>query len=312
MKKILFLLTILVNISFQGAIAQHAPIIDMHLHAYMTGEYPEVLNRVTSKMPPETGAEHMRETLAEMERHGIVLGLISGSLAALDRWRAAAPEDVLLSAQFGSAGVDDYGNPLSLDTLRSRYATGHLDWMGEITAQYEGLSPATPELDPYFALAEEMDIPVGIHLGLGPPRTPYTCCPEFRTSLGNPQLLEEVLVRYPDLRIFLAHGGWPYLQETKAILHIYPQVYVDLSVINWTTPREEFHAHLEALIKAGFEDRLMFGSDQWHWPEVIGLAIEGIASAAFLTGEQKRKIFYDNAARFLRLSDEEIARHHGR
>ena len=30
----------------------------------------------------------------------------------------------------------------------------------------------------------------------------------------------------------------------------------------------------------------------------------------FLTKQQKRDIFYDNAARFLRLSNEDIARHH--
>ena len=36
-----------------------------------------------------------------------------------------------------------------------------------------------------------------------------------------------------------------------------------------------------------------------------------IEEAPFLSEEQKRDILYDNAARFLRLSDEEIAAHHG-
>jgi predicted TIM-barrel fold metal-dependent hydrolase len=56
----------------------------------------------------------------------------------------------------------------------------------------------------------------------------------------------------------------------------------------------------------------MFGSDQMMWPETIGIAIETIETAEFLTNEEKRDIFYNNAARFLRLSEEEIARHHGR
>ena len=54
----------------------------------------------------------------------------------------------------------------------------------------------------------------------------------------------------------------------------------------------------------------MFGSDQMVWPEAIGLAIVGIESADFLTEAQKRDIFYNNAARFLRISDEEIRNHH--
>lgn len=45
----------------------------------------------------------------------------------------------------------------------------------------------------------------------------------------------------------------------------------------------------------------MFGSDQMVWPESITLAVEGVDSAAFLTAEQKRAIFHDNAARFLKL-----------
>jgi hypothetical protein len=45
----------------------------------------------------------------------------------------------------------------------------------------------------------------------------------------------------------------------------------------------------------------MFGSDQMLWPEAIGMAVEGIESASFLTHEQKRDIFHDNAARFFRL-----------
>jgi len=54
----------------------------------------------------------------------------------------------------------------------------------------------------------------------------------------------------------------------------------------------------------------MFGSDQMVWPEVIERSIAVIEEAPFLTESQKRDIFYNNAARFLRLSVEEIARHH--
>jgi len=38
-----------------------------------------------------------------------------------------------------------------------------------------------------------------------------------------------------------------------------------------------------------------------EWPETIGFGIERIESAAYLTAEQKRDIFYNNAARFLKL-----------
>ena len=56
-------------------------------------------------------------------------------------------------------------------------------------------------------------------------------------------------------------------------------------------------------MRAGFGKRLMFGSDQMIWPEGIGMAIEGIESAKFLTEEQKRDMFYNNAVRFLGLDE---------
>jgi predicted TIM-barrel fold metal-dependent hydrolase len=48
------------------------------------------------------------------------------------------------------------------------------------------------------------------------------------------------------------------------------------------------------------------------WPHTIEVAIKTVEDAPFLSPQQKRDIFYNNAARFLRLSKEEIARHHGR
>lgn len=55
----------------------------------------------------------------------------------------------------------------------------------------------------------------------------------------------------------------------------------------------------------------MFGSDQMIWSGVIERSIAIIQEAPFLNSQQKRDILYNNAARFLRLSEEEIQRHHG-
>lgn len=76
---------------------------------------------------------------------------------------------------------------------------------------------------------------------------------------------------------------------------------MDTGVIDWYLPRREFHHYLQRLVDAGFASRIMFGSDQMIWPQMIEVAIEGIRSATFLTRQQQRAIFYDNAARFFRL-----------
>jgi uncharacterized protein len=48
-----------------------------------------------------------------------------------------------------------------------------------------------------------------------------------------------------------------------------------------------------------------------NWPGVIEPAIEAIESALFLSEKEKREILFENAARFLRLTPEEIAELHG-
>ena len=95
------------------------------------------------------------------------------------------------------------------------------------------------------------------------------------------------------------------------LLYSHPQLYVDIAVLNWYHPRPDFHRYLRTLVEAGFGKRIMFGTDFVVWPDAIPIAIDSIHSADFLTNEQKRDIFY-NAARFLRLSEAEIAKHHGR
>lgn len=87
------------------------------------------------------------------------------------------------------------------------------------------------------------------------------------------------------------------------MLH-HPQVYAEVGLLQDTRlfPRPEYHGFLRRLIRAGFEDRILFGSD-------AGLAdgISAILEADFLTEQAKRNILCVNAARFLRL-DETLCR----
>lgn len=283
------------------------PIIDMHLHAHL----PDVPAGIPAPCDPQpcTGSssatsssqESLQLTLEQMDRYHIVKGYLSGTdLKILSAWQAEAPGRFI-----ASSFIWEPGSP-TIDLLKQELKAGRLAGVGEIATQYAGIAPNDPALEPYFELAEEMDVPVHIHtLGIG------AHLPGFRSAAGKPLLLEDVFVKHPDLRLFVENAGYPYFDEMIAIMYQYPQLYADLSTITWIIPREAFHDYLKALVRAGLGKRLLFGSDQMRWPEMIGKAVEGITSADFLTEEQKRDIFYNNAARFLRLSDEQIAEHHG-
>ena len=237
-----------------------------------------------------------RESLAALKRLDI-LAVTSGPVEKVETWRKAAPDRIIPALAFGLSDAP------SIQTLRDLHKAGKLAVLGEIGAQYEGVAPNDPRLDPYFALAEELDIPVGIHVGPGPPGATALGITSFRMAAGDPLLLEEVLVKHPNLRLYVMHAGWPNIDHMIALMYAFPQVYVDTAVINYTQPKAEFHRYLRRLVEAGYGDRVMFGSDQMVWPGAIDPAIDAITSADFLTPAQKRAILHDNAARFLRLGD---------
>lgn len=274
------------------------PIIDMHMHTGLPHKVPAGTPALCRPEPCEGDGqatvdptELMKKTMEAMERYNIVKGFLSGvDFAVVQQWKKVAPERFIASPFILKATKSE------LEKLRSEYTAGRFSGMGEIGTQLNGIPPNHTSLEPYFKLAEEFDLPVLIHtLGIGP------YMPHFRSAAGSPKLLEDVLVRHPKLRLFVENAGYPYRDEMIAMMYQYPQLYADVSTISWVIPRAAFYDYLEAFVRAGLGKRLMFGSDQMVWPEKISSAVEAIEEASFLTDEQKRDIFYNNAKRFLRL-----------
>jgi hypothetical protein len=310
-----------------SAAAQLPPIIDMHLHAdaaddngppplaicpgepFATHDPREEWIQVftlAAKKPacknpiwgPLTDEGVMRETLAILNRRNIV-GLASGPL--LDKWRTPGGLRILPALEFHGA-PESWPKP---DEIRKKLKEGGYHALAEVAIQYAGISPSDPRFDPYLAVAEELDVPVGIHIGTGPPGAPYfPPYKNYRARLHSALELEEALMKHPKLRVWIMHAGWPMLDDLLAILWAHPRVHVDVAVIDWALPRAEFHRYLQRIVEAGFGKRVMFGSDQMNWPKTIDYALESITSAPFLSEEQKRDILYNNAARFLRLGQD--------
>ena len=222
------------------------PIIDMHLHAnraddngppptYVcpgfekTAHDPrlswEAAFSALMKTPPcanplkgaETDEALMKSTFEILERRNII-AVTSGPV--LERWRAAGNERIIPAAMFNFGPTAP-----SIATLRDGFAAKRYAVFGEVGIQYQGVSPSDPRFEPYLAVAEAADVPLGIHVGIGPPGAPYLQgLGNYRARLHSPLELEEALVRHPKLRVYIMHAGWPMLDDLLAVLWTHPQV----------------------------------------------------------------------------------------
>ncbi len=246
-------------------------------------------------MSPKTDDELRKRTLAVLKKHNI-LAVASGRAEIVEAWRKEAPDNILSAIAFGISDAP------TIDALRKLYAQSHLKVLGEVMIEYEGIAVTDPRMEPFYTLAEELNIPIAIHMGPGPPGAAYLGMQDFRMRLSNPLDLEEVLLKHPKMRIYVMHAGWPMLDGMIALMYAHPQVYVDTGVIDYVLPEAEFHRYLKTLVDAGMGKRIMYGSDNMVWPQAIEISLRRIETASYLTTAQKRDIFYNNAARFLRLS----------
>jgi predicted TIM-barrel fold metal-dependent hydrolase len=295
------------------------PVIDVHVHAMedsppgtqpmcpntsrFTASDPKteearfgwVQEECSPKLHPAAKGEYIKDVVADMERLNVT-AVVFGTPEAVKKWQDAAPGRVIPGTGF-SAG----GKRLPVDDVRKLFAGSGFKVMGEIGLQYEGVSPSDTSVDPYFALAEELDIPVAIHMGTGGSGRANVTTPRFRGSMGNPLLLEELLARHPKLRVQVMHAGYPMIDNMLTLLQASSHVYVDVAGLIWSYPITEVNRYIERLVDAGFGDRVMFGTDQLVWPKLMAYSISVIQNADYLTTAEKRDILYNNAARFLRI-----------
>ena len=279
------------------------PIIDLHRHTPWPGE------------PDDEGLAQIRGSL---RAHNVAASalFITGQ-EDIDHYRSDERTRFLLSPMFPCPALTARRKWCSVDTdgpmpdaawLEQQLTAGTLTGIGELVFNYAGIAPDDSAMADYWALAARHDVPTFVHIGRGPapgqgPRRHEGCCPHYQADFGDPSLLRPVLERHPGLRMVLQHAGFDYLDETLSLLRDFPNVFVDMSVLNSVGPRGLHDASLQTLVSAGYADRIVLGSDDQDYAPII----ERIEGAAFLTPAQRRGIYYDNAARFLRLDRATIA-----
>ncbi|MTI20402.1 amidohydrolase [Fulvivirga sp. RKSG066] len=279
--------------------AQHnkLPIIDVHLHAYTDRTYRSVPNEYGT-LSPKNLENHKKATLDMMDKYNIVRAVVS-QIGGFDNQEFEG-DPRFIPGYYANNAPDDTTAFIKL------IEEGKLKVFGEIGAIYAGKTLSDPEFDPYLKICERYNIPVMVHTGGGEPGVTYRCCPNFRISLGDPFLIEDVLAKYPKLKVCMMHAGEIFHEKAVRLMMLYPQLYAELGAVLWVA--DPIKDYAEEFLRRAQQfkciDRIMFGSDQMYWAEGIEKSIQTLNSYDFLSEEEKRKIFYHNAVKFLALEEE--------
>ena len=117
---------------------------------------------------------------------------------------------------------------------------------------YQNFDPLCDEAVALYAHAERTGLPILFHQGASPIR-------QAPLRYTYPLVTDEVALRFPELRIVMAHMGHPWGRETVATIRKHPHVYADVSSI-YLRPWVCYESLLYAT-EWGAAGKLLLGSD---------------------------------------------------
>lgn len=193
----------------------------------------------------------------------------------------------------GFAGVDPHTGAEAVRAFE--HGVGALGLRGLNVQCFElKLAANDPKLFPLYEKAIDLGVPVNIHCGIN-----------FSTatlmSYGRPEHLDEVMVRYPELRVCASPPGWPWVNELIGVAWRHPNLYIGVLAVR---PKllAKAHSGYEPLLQYGrtvLKDKIIFGTSfPMMSPELALTELDKLG----LDQTIRRKWVHDNAAAFLGLA----------
>jgi uncharacterized protein len=122
----------------------------------------------------------------------------------------------------------------------------------KLLPMYAGFRPNQPELDDLWRYAQRHNLPVLLHTG-----TTFVDKAPLECTL--PRHLDDVAIRFPDVKIIMAHLSHPYEGECVSVIRKHPNVYADCSALHYR-PFQLYHS-LMLVQEYGVWKKMLFGSD---------------------------------------------------
>jgi predicted TIM-barrel fold metal-dependent hydrolase len=122
----------------------------------------------------------------------------------------------------------------------------------KLLPMYAGFRPNEANLDYLWEYATKNGLPVLLHTGT-------TFVSQAPLDCTLPRLADDVAIRFPDVKMILAHISHPYEGECVVTIRKHPNVYADCSALHYR-PFQLYHS-LMLLQEYGVWNKLLFGSD---------------------------------------------------
>ncbi len=117
---------------------------------------------------------------------------------------------------------------------------------------YQSFDPLGGAALRVYETASRHGLPILFHQGASPVQ-------DAPLRYAHPLLMDEVAMRFPELRIVMAHMGHPWQRETIVTIRKHPHVYADISALFYRP--WSFYEGLRLASECGALDKLLFGSD---------------------------------------------------
>ena len=118
---------------------------------------------------------------------------------------------------------------------------------------YQHFVPDDRAYWPLYERVQELDIPIMWHQGTS------FMVPEGPLEAAPPHRLDVIARSFPNIKMVIAHFGYPWPREVVALLRRHPNLYTDISVLA-DRPWFLYNALVDAL-EYGAQDKILLGSD---------------------------------------------------
>jgi predicted TIM-barrel fold metal-dependent hydrolase len=147
---------------------------------------------------------------------------------------------------------------------------------------------------PLFELMDELGAAVMVDVGTTGMGAGMAGGHGAKIRHAHPSSIDELAADFPELKIVMAHPGWPWVDETTAVALHKGNVYWEMS--GWAP--KYFPGNLKVDIRGRLQDKIMFGSD---YPSMPYERILREWRELGYKDEVMEKIFHGNAERILGL-----------